>query len=815
MRRTRSQILPSHLRGLRSSPLLCLLLACGGAGGGGGGGGDVPPTPEGVAPLYASDESVDLTWVDLSGGEASFQVQRAADAAGAPATFSAVGGTSAHTTHFQDMGLSGGTSYWYRVLASVGGQLSTPSQAISITTPTSSSLPTAPVGLAATGQSASAIHLTWQDLSSDEEGFSIERARDLSGSPGAFTPLAQVGQNIAELFDNSLDGETTYWYRVRAFRSVTASHYSNLASATTGTASGALGQIDSFTLAAAQGEPELIFQDDGGTYLRAKSSFSNTLLLAFADDRSLRWQKEYSGEFRFARASDGNLWMYSVQGLKAGRVRASDGATLWAAEYSSSPQFFGSWLVEDRSPNAAPLGNLLFSSPLLEFGGVELDGSVGWCYQASFGEAHRLPDGSRVLLTRFDASSGPHLIGSAFSRIASDGSVLWQRTLDGSPLDTGFLLRDARVLEDGSIQLVAQLTTSLGSTAIQADQLWTARLDAHGALGPQTILHAPNIAYMTLGRSAERRGLGELFAAGLGFTTPWVFKFGSDGSLLWKRRVETPALDQVAGILPRPDGGCVLVGMTNNGLPAQESNSWLVALSARGDLDWERSLDAGSVDSPQGWVRTPDDGMLLAGSSVDMVGQTSSAWVCKLDDQGSVVSQAKWARDALGFFDFTSLPDGRHVLSFPRPMQHPFREDLLVAELTPNGVLNRSLQFSDVTNWGDVRPPSLGITPTGELQLATVSVPPSGSLDMDIDRSVLCDGQSSSDCVIALPPAANEVQTTTNGVATSADQGSQSTPFPGVLAHVGSFMVPVSGTQTSAFIPVFAGTTSVVDACGP
>jgi transcriptional regulator CtsR len=89
--------------------------------------------------------------------------------------------------------------------------------------------PNAPSNLVATPISSSQINLTWQDNSSDETGFKIERK---TGS-GSYSQIATVGANVASYSDTYLSASTTYYYRVSAYSSAGNSDYSNEASATT------------------------------------------------------------------------------------------------------------------------------------------------------------------------------------------------------------------------------------------------------------------------------------------------------------------------------------------------------------------------------------------------------------------------------------------------------------------------------------------------------------------------------------------------------------------------------------------------------
>jgi titin len=89
--------------------------------------------------------------------------------------------------------------------------------------------PNAPSDLIATPISSSQINLTWQDNSSDETGFKMERKT----GTGSYSQIATVGANVTSYSNTLLSANTTYYYRVRAYNAAGNSDYSNEASATT------------------------------------------------------------------------------------------------------------------------------------------------------------------------------------------------------------------------------------------------------------------------------------------------------------------------------------------------------------------------------------------------------------------------------------------------------------------------------------------------------------------------------------------------------------------------------------------------------
>jgi len=73
------------------------------------------------------------------------------------------------------------------------------------------------------------LTLTWQDNSSNEDNFQVERK---TGTGGTYSQIATLPANITSYLDTSVTKGVTYCYRTRAANSSITSGYSNEACAT-------------------------------------------------------------------------------------------------------------------------------------------------------------------------------------------------------------------------------------------------------------------------------------------------------------------------------------------------------------------------------------------------------------------------------------------------------------------------------------------------------------------------------------------------------------------------------------------------------
>lgn len=76
-----------------------------------------------------------------------------------------------------------------------------------------------------------AVLLQWEDQSTDEAGFRIERATGITGT--TWTVLTDLPADTVTYVDHPATQDESYWYRVRAFTAAAVSEYSNEAFGTT------------------------------------------------------------------------------------------------------------------------------------------------------------------------------------------------------------------------------------------------------------------------------------------------------------------------------------------------------------------------------------------------------------------------------------------------------------------------------------------------------------------------------------------------------------------------------------------------------
>src|SRR5271156_1149089 len=194
-------------------------------------GANLPTAPTNLTASATGPAQINLSWTastELGGTIGQYLVERCQGAG--CANFAQVGTTAA--TSYNDAGLTGSTTYSYRVRAADALNNTGPYSNTANAT-TSAPVLTAPSNLNATATSSSQTNLTWTastESGGTISGYLVERCQG-----AGCANFTQVGTSTTASYNNTgLTASTSYSYRVRATDALNnTSPYSNTASATT------------------------------------------------------------------------------------------------------------------------------------------------------------------------------------------------------------------------------------------------------------------------------------------------------------------------------------------------------------------------------------------------------------------------------------------------------------------------------------------------------------------------------------------------------------------------------------------------------
>jgi fibronectin type 3 domain-containing protein len=231
----------------------------------------LPSAPAGIRAEALSSTSIEVSWDEVTGALEYRLYRSTAPDSG----YILLAGNLTAPEH-TDIGLSPGTTYYYKVsVKTSGGESDLAAYAQATTAPSAPNVPVAPTGLAVTGQTSSSITLSWNTVT----GAASYKVYRSSSETGTYTQTGSPVTNTS--FTNTgLFAGTTYYYKVSA---VNAGGESSLSASVSGTTPG----TSAITLTIDQGQG--LFSQGSFTVSKAGSPQTQTVTVTGTGYSNPRW----------------------------------------------------------------------------------------------------------------------------------------------------------------------------------------------------------------------------------------------------------------------------------------------------------------------------------------------------------------------------------------------------------------------------------------------------------------------------------------------------------------------------------------------
>ncbi len=184
-----------------------------------------PKAPGNLLLTRVNDNEVLLHWDDSSYNEKGFELWRRDLGGNVDIAYRKIATLPANTITTRDQSLSPFVNYFYKVRAYNTTGVSQFSNEAS-----TGGSPGGPWSLRAEAIGASLVRLRWIDFVTNEDGFLIQRTDPYTNN---YQTIALTDANVTEYYDNSVQANTGYKYRVAYFVKQSNSSFSNEASVTT------------------------------------------------------------------------------------------------------------------------------------------------------------------------------------------------------------------------------------------------------------------------------------------------------------------------------------------------------------------------------------------------------------------------------------------------------------------------------------------------------------------------------------------------------------------------------------------------------
>jgi len=129
---------------------------------------------------------------------------------------------------------------------------------------------------------------------------------------------------------------------------------------------------------------------------------------------------------------------------------------------------------------------------------------------------------------------------------------------------------------------------------------------------------------------------GHTSSFGAGLADAWVVKVDQEGDHQWNQTFGGAEMDVVFAIIPTPDGGYALTGVTESfGFGAMDA--WLIKINTTGQVQWNQTYGGVGNDYGGNLVLTSDGGYVICGYSETFGLGASDFYLIKTDSSGTML----------------------------------------------------------------------------------------------------------------------------------------------------------------------------------
>ena len=395
------------------------------------------------------------------------------------------------------------------------------------------------------------------------------------------------------------------------------------------------------------------------------SLISLWLVLIPALTQASQWAKIYGENFNYSIASiqqtsDGGF----VGAGNAATIDATQGG-VWVFKLDSSghvqwqKEYFGNNPSDSaKSVQSTPDGGYIVAGHTSSFGNgqakawiLKLDsvGNVQWqkIYGGTGGEEAKsiLPtsDGGYVVAggtSSFGAGNGDVWI----FKLDSNGNFIWQKTYGSA--EKGEAADVIRQTSDGGYIVAGDSATTFSLSSITSlnhlitesgpDGVLVLKLNANGNVQWQKVYGGAISITNDIQQTTDGGYIvaGYTFSYGQGSSDAWILKLNSSGEIQWQKTYGTKGSDSANSIALTSDGGYLIAGSINwsslsdfgHVSPVQGQGAWVCKIDQNGTIQWQKSYGF-PADMANAIQQTSDGDYVVAGSY---------GWVFKIDSNGNI-----------------------------------------------------------------------------------------------------------------------------------------------------------------------------------
>jgi uncharacterized delta-60 repeat protein len=348
-------------------------------------------------------------------------------------------------------------------------------------------------------------------------------------------------------------------------------------------------------------------------------------------------------------SEDGDIWILKL---------ASDGTVEWQKTYGMYDVYGDDevYSIQQTNDGGFIVGGYYSDSNDCWILKLSSSGDIEWqkSYESRFREiqsVNQTSDGGYiVVLGEFSYYSVGLDYDSYVFKLASDGSVEWQKAYGDYSSERS---RSIQQTGDGGY-VVAGRTESFGAGS---GDIWVFKLASDGSVewqktyGGSRNEEASSIQQTTDGGYIVA---GEAQSTGVGDTDIWVLKLASDGSVEWQKTYGGDSREEAYSIQQASDGGYIVAGKTES-FVVENTDIWVLKLASDGTVEWQKTYGGSEKEEAYSIRQTIDGGYIVAGSTETYGAGNHDFLILKLSPNGDIESSCSAVKESNATVSDTSI----------------------------------------------------------------------------------------------------------------------------------------------------------------
>ncbi|MDJ1492862.1 PKD domain-containing protein [Cytophagaceae bacterium DM2B3-1] len=451
---------------------------------------------------------------------------------------------------------------------------------------------TTPSDLKATPLSHSVIQLTWEDHTSDELGFVLERS---IGNNSSFVPIITLPANTTSYKELCLNPQTQYYYRISAKKATGNSPYSNEASAIT--LNGVVKEWDKRFGGIGEDMISAVVPTSDGGYVLAGISDSGV-----TGNKSSASKGKYDYWIVKTDATGNKQWDKTYGGFDDDH-QFSEGQSYQGVYYKCID-------IQQTKDGGYIVGGNTFSGVGGDITQASLGGTDYWIVKTD-------ANGTKIWEKRFGSSAndqlynigvvddGGYLLGGSMNgkltltKINSTGNVVWQNVYGGLGMNAVINSERFVPLPDGSCFFSSEINTTTHEKII-------VKVDATGNIVKSI---TPSVIFHTYALTNDNGFILVEEEHNWGSSKPdriILKKIDSDGKFIWQKEHEYFSVSSCK-VLQTSDGDYLISFI-------DVSNTYgigILKVDASGNKQWNQSFTTTHQIWPKGIQKALDGGYII------------------------------------------------------------------------------------------------------------------------------------------------------------------------------------------------------------